>query len=199
MSSAERKQHSRDMRAAKKAHELQTALAEAEAERRGLNARAAQERPDDPRGVHTQLPEVVDLDAYWNDQLDELREKLEREREERALGELFDSDQPTDYAALRASWFEQNVRTTPQGELYVIEVPEWYVGPGERRSTVMREEAPNFDGWTVTLVSSSHALATAPGGVQTLVAIEDRAPAGEDVEGRAWHVTQAREPRAALR
>lgn len=203
MSPAERKQLSRDMRAAKRANELQDALAEAEAERRRLEARAAQEQAEDPRDVYTQsLPGVVDLDAYWNDQLDKLREKSEHEREERALsavlGDRIASD-PTDYAALRASWFEQSVRCSPQGELYVVEVPEWYVGPGERRSQVMRDEAPSFDGWTATFVGPSHVVATAPGGAQTLVAIEKRSPAGEDVEGRAWIVTQAREPRAALR
>jgi hypothetical protein len=86
----ERKRVSRELRAARESQDLQDALADAEVDRRRLEAQARAEAQSDETSVYTSpLPEVFDYEADIERRLEELRDKLSAERDEAGDEEWF--------------------------------------------------------------------------------------------------------------
>ena len=83
---------------------------------------------------------------------------------------LADTEARARLKAQRAEWFELSRRVSPLCELYVEELPSWMLGPGEKLTDVLREEAPDLTGHKVAdIPSRTHALVTAPNGAEALV------------------------------
>lgn len=99
--------------------------------------------------------------------------------------------------AYRAQWFKEARRYSTVTGLYVLPLPDFMIGEGEDRETIMRNEAPDLSAWTTEEINegaadATHVRAYGPDGSMDLIPVETAQATADKATSKRAHKLAAR-------